>query len=88
MTGVEDLQERVDILSLSNNHQHLPEYRSINERRHLILLEEPTVVCLNEVCHVITEQEELQTQRKPHAFSHYLVANKSLIHPSIRIPRL
>ena len=52
----------------------------MNELRHLIFLKEPTIVYLNKACNVIAEQTELQTQRKPNAFSHYLAANKSLIH--------
>ena len=43
----------VDILSSSNNHKHLPECQSVNELRRLILLEDPTIVYLNEACDVI-----------------------------------
>ena len=52
----------------------------MNELRHLILLEEPTIVHLKEPDDVINQLTKLQTQQKLHAFSHYLVANKSLIH--------
>ena len=51
----------------------------MNELRHLILVEGSTVLYLNEAGDVIIEQTELQTQRKPHAFLHYLVTNKILV---------